>query len=229
MNESLSAYGLWPLVIINSGIFILFAFSFIKPKTKLDWRSLGAFSAFIVALFVEMYGFPLTIYLLSGWLQSSFPESNIFGHFNGHLWYTLLGIEGDPHTNPIHLFSNVLIAFGFYIIYRAWKELHAAQQQDRLATTGPYAIVRHPQYDGFLLVMVGFLLMWPTLLTLVMFPVLVMVYLRLAKQEESMVRAEFDPDYANYAQEVPAFLPRPKRTQQRGHGGESTNHDRKHV
>lgn len=211
MNESLPAYGLWTMVIINSAIFIIFAFSFTKPKTKLDWRSLGAFSAFIVALFVEMYGFPLTIFFLSGWLQSTFPQTDIFAHGSGHLWQTIFGFEMDPHLNPIHLLSNVLIAAGFYIVYKAWQVLHAAQQQGKLATTGPYAFVRHPQYDGFLLVMVGFLIMWPTLLTLLMFPVLVVIYLRLAKQEERLVRAEFDPAYAEYARKVPAFIPHLKR------------------
>lgn len=208
MNHDMPAYGLWTLVLINSAIFIIFAFSFVKPKTKLDWRSLGAFSSFIVALFVEMYGFPLTIYLMSGWLQSKFPESDIFGHSGGHLWYTLFGFEGDPHMNPVHLVSNVLIGIGFYIIYRAWKVLHAAQQQGKLATEGPYAVVRHPQYDGFILIMVGFLVMWPTILTLVMFPILVVVYIHLAKKEEQLVRAEFDPGYAEYAQKVPGFIPR---------------------
>ena len=207
MNHEMPAYGLWTLVIINSAIFILFAFSFLKPKTKLDWRSLGAFSSFIVALFVEMYGFPLTIYLLSGWLQSKFPESDILSHSSGHLWYNVFGFEGNPHLNPIHLISNVLIGVGFYIIYRAWKVLHAAQQRRHLATTGPYGVVRHPQYDGFILIMLGFLVMWPTLLTLVMFPILVMVYIRLAKKEEQLVRQEFDPDYSCYARVVPAFIP----------------------
>ena len=207
MNHEMPAYGLWPLVIINSAIFIIFAFSFVKPKTKLDWRSLGAFSSFIVALFVEMYGFPLTIYLMSGWLQSKFPEIDIFGHSGGHLWYTLFGFEGDPHLNPIHLISNVLIGVGFYIIYRSWKVLHAAQQRGQLATKGPYGVVRHPQYDGFVLIMLGFLIMWPTLLTLVMFPILVVVYVRLAKREEQLVSKEFDPDYSNYARVVPAFIP----------------------
>lgn len=208
MNETLPAYGLWPLVLINSAIFIFFAFSFIKPKTRLDWRSLGAFSAFIVAMFAEMYGFPLTIYLFSGWLQSRFPESDIFGHAGGHLWQTLFGFEGNPHFNPIHIVSNLLILAGGYLIYRAWKILHAAQQQHRLATTGPYAVIRHPQYAGFLLVMVGFLVMWPTLLTLLMFPVLVAVYLRLARQEEVQVREEFGEVFQAYARQVPAFLPR---------------------
>ena len=133
--ELSTSYGLWPLVIINSAIFIFFAFSFTKPKTKLDWRGLGAFSAFVVALFAEMYGFPVTIYFLSGWLQSTFPQTDIFAHGNGHLWYSLLGFKGDPHLNPIHLIANLLVFAGFYIVYKAWKILHAAQAEGHLATT----------------------------------------------------------------------------------------------
>ena len=207
MTDSAPAYGLWSLVIINSAVFIFFAFSFIKPKTKLDWRSLGAFSAFIVAMFAEMYGFPLTIYFLSGWLQSRFPQTDIFAHGSGHLWYTVFGFEGDPHSNPIHLVANILIFAGFYLTYKAWQVLHEAQNAGGLATTGPYAKVRHPQYDGFILVMTGFLFMWPTLLTLVMFPILIIVYIRLAKQEEKLVRQEFGTAYDEYSSKVPAFLP----------------------
>lgn len=217
MNETTSSYGLWLVVIINSAVFIFFAFSFIKPKTKLDWRALGTFSAFIVALFAEMFGFPLTIYLLSGWLQSNFPETDIFNHGNGHLWYTLFGFEGDPHLNPIHLLSNLLIFGGFYITYKAWRVLHAAQKEGKLAIIGPYATVRHPQYDGFLLVMTGFLIMWPTILTLAMFPILVLVYIRLAKLEEGMVRKEFGDIYDKYARKVPAFIPHFRNRQTHAH------------
>ncbi len=207
MNETAPAYGLWSLVIINSAIFIFFAFSFIKPKTKTDWRSLGAFSAFIIALFVEMYGFPLTIYFLSGWLQSKFPQTDIFAHDSGHLWHTVFGLQGNPHANPIHLLSNIMILAGFYLTYRAWLVLHAAQKEGKLATSGPYSRVRHPQYDGFVLVMFGFLIMWPTLLTLLMFPILVIVYISLAKEEERLVRHEFGDEYDEYAKDVPAFFP----------------------
>jgi len=94
--EEAPAYGLWSLVIINSAIFIIFAFSFTKPRTERDWRSFGAFSAFIVALFVEMYGFPLTIYVLSGWLVKRYPGLDLFSHDAGHLWNTLFGWEINP-------------------------------------------------------------------------------------------------------------------------------------
>ena len=124
MTHDTPAYGLWGLAIINAAIFIMFAFSFFKPKTKRDWRTFSTFSAFIVALFVEMYGFPLTIYLLSGWLQTRFPGTDFLSHDAGHIWYSLLGFKGDPHLNPIHLASNVLIAAGFIGLSAAWRVLH---------------------------------------------------------------------------------------------------------
>jgi protein-S-isoprenylcysteine O-methyltransferase Ste14 len=205
-----NGYGLWMLVLINSAIFILFAFSFFKPKTKRDWRTFGSFSAFLVALFVEMYGFPLTIYLLSGWLQSRFPGVDL-GHDAGHLWYSLLGFEGDPHWNPIHILSNVVIVGGFLLLAAAWRVLYAAQQAGTLATTGPYRYVRHPQYVGFILVMLGFLLQWPTLVTLAMFPILVAMYVRLAHREEREVAAELGARWSAYADVTPRWFPRLRR------------------
>ena len=157
-------YGLWALVVFNSLLFIVFAASFFHPKTKRDWRALGGFSAFVIALFTEMYGYPLTVY--------------------------------------------VFIVGGFWLIAAAWKVLYAAQRTGRLATEGAYARVRHPQYLGFILIMVGFLLQWPTFATLAMFPVLLFVYRRLAMREEREVRAEFGALYDDYAKRTPRFRPR---------------------
>jgi len=208
MNHDSPVYGLWSLVIINSAIFILFAFSFFKPKTKRDWRSFSAFSAFLVALFAEMYGFPLTIYFLSGWLQSRFPAVDWFSHDAGHLLEMLFGWEANPHFGPFHVLSFVLIGGGFWLIAAAWRVLYTAQARHELATGGPYASIRHPQYVGFILVMLGFLVQWPTILTLAMFPILVWMYVRLARSEEREVAAEFGDAYRRYADRVPAFVPR---------------------
>lgn len=207
MDNEAPAYGLWSLVIINAAVFMIFAFSFTKPRTGRDWRSFGAFSAFLVALFTEMYGFPLTIYLLSGWLASRYPGIDLLAHNSGHLWETLFGWQGDPHLNPLHLLSNFIIAAGFIVLSAAWDVLYKAQREHRIAIAGPYARVRHPQYIGFMLIMAGFLLQWPTLITLIMFPILVTMYVRLARREEQEALAEFGDSYAQYLAKTPAFWP----------------------
>lgn len=207
MNHQPSGYGLWFLVFINSAIFIMFAFSFFKPATKRDWRTFGAFSAFIIALFVEMYGFPLTIYLLSGWLQSKYPHLDLLSHNSGHLWSTLLGEKGDPHFSVLHIASFVFIGLGFYGLSSAWNTLYQAQRQQQLATSGPYARIRHPQYVAFVSILFGFLLQWPTLLTLLMFPVLLVMYHRLASTEEKEMRIQFGESYERYVEKTPRFIP----------------------
>ena len=208
MEQATPAYGLWGLVLINSAIFIIFAFSFFKPKTKRDWRSFGAFSAFLVALFTEMYGFPLTIYLLSPWLSSRFPGVDWLSHDAGHLLETMFGWRGNPHFGPFHILSFVFIIGGFGMISEGWRKLYLAQRRGEIARTGIYARVRHPQYVGFVLVMFGFLLQWPTLVTLAMFPVLTFMYMRLARREEREAIAAFGDSYRSYMARVPAFVPK---------------------
>lgn len=208
MSDAAPAYGLWGLVIVNSAVFIFFAYTFFKPQTPRDWRSFSAFSAFLVALFAEMYGFPLTIYFLSGWLQSRFPGVDWFSHDAGHLLEMMFGWKANPHAGPFHILSFVFIGGGFILISAAWKVLYDAQQTRSLATSGPYSYVRHPQYVGFILVMFGFLLQWPTILTLAMFPVLTVMYIKLARTEERDAMSEFGDAYTRYAAEVPGFIPK---------------------
>ena len=207
MNSTENAYGLWTLVIINSIFFILFAFSFFKPRSRRDWRSFGLYSAFIVALFTEMYGFPLTIYFLSGWLADKFPGVDFLSHDAGHLLEVMFGWRTNPHFGPFHMLSIVFIGGGFWLLSSAWPVLYQAVQGNKLATTGPYARIRHPQYVAFVLVMFGFLLQWPTLITLLMFPLLLWVYMRLARAEERDAEALFGERWREYAARTPGFIP----------------------
>ena len=200
-------YGVWMLVVVNAAVILMFAASFFHPKSRRDWRAFGSFSAFIVALFVEMYGAPLTVYLLSSWLGSEFLGLDLT-HDGGHLWAQLVGWSGDPHFSPFHLASYAFIGAGFILIASAWQVLYRAAREARLATEGSYAWLRHPQYLGFILIMAGFLLQWPTIPTLLMFPVLLVVYRKLALSEERETSRRFPAEWAQYAGRTPAFMPR---------------------
>ncbi|PIQ76147.1 isoprenylcysteine carboxyl methyltransferase [Candidatus Peregrinibacteria bacterium CG10_big_fil_rev_8_21_14_0_10_49_24] len=209
MNPPSYDYGLWSLVIINSVLILAFALSLFKPKTKTDWHTFGAFSAFIVALFTEMYGFPLTIYFFSGWLTRRYPGIDLYAHENGHLLEIFFGSGSNPHFGILHIISNILIVAGFVMISSAWKELYNAQKKGMVASGGLYKYVRHPQYDGFVLIMLGFLFQWPTIITLAMFPVLLIVYYRLAFVEEKDCMRKLGQEYEKYRKKVPRrFIPR---------------------
>jgi len=199
------AYGFWSLVIVNVGLFAFFIISFLTPVKKREWRSMGVTLAFFVALFTEMYGFPLTIYILTAVLGSKYPALNPFSHSSGHLLLTFLG-GGAVMMTIIHLISNGMVVIGFALMWKGWKLIHSAK--GGLVTEGPYAYVRHPQYSGLFIIMIGMLIQWPTMITAVMFPVLVFVYYRLSKREESEIVKQFGDEYRRYAEKTPMFIPK---------------------
>ena len=126
----------------------------------------------------------------------------------GHLLEMMFGWKTNPHFGPFHLLSFAFIIGGFVLISAGWRVLYQAQRERRLASWGVYARVRHPQYVGFVLVMFGFLLQWPTILTLLMFPLLVTMYVRLARHEEAEAHRTFGAAYDAYAAATPAWFPR---------------------
>jgi len=199
------AYGLWSLVIVNVGLFVFFILSFLTPLKKREWRSMGVTIAFFVALFTEMYGFPLTIYILTSILGSKYPILNPFSHAGGHLWVVLVG-GGTAMMNAIHIVSNGLVIIGFAIMWQGWTLVHGAK--DELVTRGLYKYVRHPQYSGLFLVMIGMLIQWPTLITGLMFPVLIFVYYKLSKREEADMIEKFGERYRRYMEKTPMFIPK---------------------
>lgn len=211
-NENiLFAYGFWPTVAFSILIVLFVAFSFVKPVNKYEWRSMGAFIGFVVALFTEMYGVPLTIYFLTSIFGDEYPVINPFTHANGHLVLVALGLSGNTLAMIfIHIVTNAIIFFGFYLVYQGWKLIHQASNES-LVTEGVYHYIRHPQYTGFWLVTLGFLIQWPTIITLIMWPVLMILYYRLARREDKMLKQKFGKAFDEYKKTVPALLPRIKK------------------
>ena len=197
-------YGLWLLVAVNAGILVVFLLGFLRPARRREWGGFGVVTAFLVALFTEMYGFPLTIYLLAAALgRDPFPDP--FAHDSGNLIASLLGLR--EWSWLFMLLGGAVIFAGLLAVSAGWRRIHAAQRTGELVTDGPYAVVRHPQYSGLLLVIVGALIQWPTLVTAVMAPVLAVTYLRLAAREERALRERFGAAYDKYARRTPAFVP----------------------
>lgn len=202
------AYGMWTAVVFNILLIVFFVMSYIVPKKNVEWRSMGAFIGFIVALFTEMYGFPLTIYLISSWMGQSYPVLNPFTHSHGHLLLVFFGWADSPLAMTIlHVVSNGIIFFGFYIIYQGWMLIFNSKGQ-KLVTEGVYAYVRHPQYSGLFLITIGLLIQWPSFTSLVMWPILMFSYYKLAMREERDVEKQFGKAYTEYKARVPAFIPR---------------------
>jgi methanethiol S-methyltransferase len=202
------SYGDWSLAVIYTLVFAILAFLFYRPKTGRDWCAFGAFTAFLTALFIEMYVFPLTIYLLSGWPGTGFLHVESLSHEFGRVLEMMFDWRANPPFGLFQIASTVLILGGFLLLASAWFVLHKAQQRRELARTGVYSHIRHPEYAAFVLIMSGFLLQWPTLITLAMFPILVFVYVRLARREEQEALARFGEPYRRYQAATPAFVPR---------------------
>lgn len=203
MNEEY-AYGMWVVVLFNIGLFLFFILSFIAPKGKVEWRNMGIVIAFLVALFTEMYGFPLTIYLLTGWLGDAYPVLQPFSHKYGHLWVVVFGGSTLAWALVMGI-SLLFIIAGYILMSKGWRMVHGGHGQ--LVTGGVYAFARHPQYTGLFLIIIGFLIQWPTLLTVVMAPILIYAYVRLSYKEEKYMSEKFGEDYAHYASRTPMYFP----------------------
>lgn len=200
------AYGNWVAAGISIVIFSFFVASYLTPLQKRDWRILGVYEAFIIALFTEMYGFPLTIFIITSFLGLDMS----FGHVQGHLFAVILSELGIMGIYKAWLLvmavSNLLILSGLILLYKGWRKIHGSKGE--LVTDGVYRYVRHPQYTGIIVMTIGFLVQWPTIITVLMWPILAVSYYKLVKKEEKLIKEEFENEYEEYAKKVPMFFPR---------------------
>jgi protein-S-isoprenylcysteine O-methyltransferase Ste14 len=199
-------YGNWPVVLTSSIFFLLFFYFLTRPRRPKEWKGAGLAAAFFISLFTEMFGIPLTIYLLAPFLG---VDPRFFGMYESHLWAYLLSRSGIMSLKSgvflVMLVSTALLILGFILLAWGWKQVYRGG--GRLVATGLYGKFRHPQYAGLILMVIAFLIMWPTILTILLAPFLIGRYILLAREEDRELEKEFGEHFRRYREAVPAFLP----------------------
>ena len=191
----------WGLAVIMVIVISWVFYRYFAPKGWREWAGAGLVQAFIIALYAEMYGFPLTVYL----------AIRFFGldreYVSNSLWSTLLDFSQTGMFAAMILGYGVAFT-GIGLFIKGWKEVYRARQENVLVTTGLYRFARHPQYTGLFIALFGEgIIHWPTIFSISLLPLIVIAYYFLARKEEREMLRKFGDDYRVYQNQVPMFIP----------------------
>lgn len=187
----------WHIVILCILLFMAFLIP-LSYRRKANWVEYGLVSAFFVSLFIEMYGIPLTVLFASKYFFT--PGTHLPPNI---ITFSFLGVGFGMDVGMTY--GAILMLIGMFIIILGWVKLYRSTKKEGLVTDGIYAYSRHPQYLGFILIILGWLFGWPTIITVVLAPILIYKYIRVCKTEEKEILKEFS-EYNDYKENVPLFI-----------------------
>ncbi len=187
----------WHIVLLSILLFIAFIIP-LSYRRKANWLEYGLVSAFFVSLFIEMYGIPLTILLASKYFAAT--PTNLPGYL---IEFRFLGVGFG--MDLAMSYAALLMVTGASLVITGWITLYRNTKNKGLVTHGIYHYSRHPQYLGFIFIILGWFIGWPTLLTLVFTPILIFKYIRVCKTEETEITDKY-AEYEMYKTKTPFLI-----------------------